>query len=137
MAIKIISGDKIDLFELYNFGVHQIYVVRWHYNTKFNWKYFPIYLQYISGVTSTSPSLSDGVVHFELTVSTAQLLSSMKPFSWYTYWGFSRGCLQLHFQQFRWRWYQNTNFGFGLRGPNYPRDDLERSPIKLWIIKPN
>ena len=128
---KMVSGDNIDLFELYNCIVHQIYIVRWHYNSKFNWKYFPIYFLYISGVTSTSPSVSDGVVHVELRVLTAKLLSSLRTFIWYTYWGWSRMCLQLHLQQVRWRWYQKTDFGFGLRGPNYPRDDRERSKIRL------
>ena len=35
---------------------------------------------YNLGVTSTSPSVSDGVVHFKLTVQTAKLLSSLRPF---------------------------------------------------------
>ena len=133
----MVSGEKIDLFELYNFDVHQIYIAWWYYITKFNWKYFPLYFLYIFGVTLTSFSVSDGVVHVELTVPTAKLLSSIRPFIWYTYWGWSRGCFQLYLQDVRWRCYQKTDIRFGPRGPNYSRDDRKKSKIRLWIIKPN
>ena len=127
----------IELLELYNFGVHHIYIVWWHYITKFHWKYFQIYFLYISSVTSSSPSVSDRVVHVELTVPTANLLSSLRTFIWFAYWGWSRRCLQLHLQDVRWQCYQKTDFRFGLRCPNYPWDDRERSKIRLCIIKPN
>ena len=137
MDFKMVFTEKIGPLYIYNFDVHQIYIIWWHHSEKYIWIDFPIHFPYILTLTSPSPSVSDGMVHFELTVTTAKVLSSMRPFIWYTYWGWSRGCLQLHRQQFRWRWYQKTDFGFGLRGPDYPRDDRERSKIWLWIIKPN
>ena len=91
---------------------------------------FPIHF----GCDFTFTFSSDGMVNFELTVPTAKLLSSMRPFIWYTYWLWSRGCLQLHLQQFGWMWYLKTDFRFGLMGPNYRRDDRERSKIRLWLI---
>ena len=130
-------NKNIGSFKLYNFDVHQIYIIWWHHNKKYIWKDFLIHFLYIKTVTSPSLSVFERVVHFELMVSTAKLLSSIRPFIWYTYWGWSKGCLQLHRQQFRWRWYQKTDFGFGLRGPDYPRYDRERSKIWQWIIKPN
>ena len=38
---------------------------------------FPIHFPYILNLTSPSPSVNDGMVHFELTVSIAKLLSSI------------------------------------------------------------
>ena len=137
MDLKMVFSKKIALFELYNFAVHHIHITWWHHTEKYIWNKFSIHFPYILTFTSPSPSVFERVVHFELTVSTAMLFSSMRPFIWYTYWRWSRGCLQLHLQQFRWIWYQKTDCGFGLRGPDYPRDDRERSKIRLWIIKPN
>ena len=133
----MVFNDQIELNELYNFAVHQIYIIWWNHTEKYILKYFLIHFLYILTLTSILPSVFEKVVHFELTVSTAMLFSFMRPFISYTYLGWSRGCLQLHRQQFKWRWYQKTDFGFGLRGPDYPRDDRERSKIRLWIIKPN
>ena len=71
-------------------------------------------------VTSPSPSVSDRVVHFELTISTAiAQLDETFHFIYILEW--SRGCFQLYPQQFRWRWYPKTDFEFGLNGPDYPR----------------
>ena len=80
MDLKMVFSKKIELFELYNLAVHQILILRWLHFEKFNWKFCLIHFQYILSVTSTSPSVSDGVVHFKLTVPTAKLLSSMRPF---------------------------------------------------------
>ena len=137
MDVKMIFSQKIGRFTLYNFDVHYIYIISWHHTEKYICKGLFIHFPYILTLTSASPLVFEGVVHFELTVLTAKLLSSIRPFIWYTYWGWSRWCLQLHRQQFRWRWYQNTDFGFGLRDPDYPRDDQERSKLRLWKIKPN
>ena len=72
----MVSGEKIDLFELYNFDVHK-FISRGGIILKNSIEnIFFIYFLYISGVTSTSPSVSDGVVHGVLTVPTAKLLSS-------------------------------------------------------------
>ena len=139
MHLKMVFNDQIELNELYNFDVHQIYIICWNHTEKYIWKYVRIHFQYILTLTSPSSSLFLNSCTFwdDIFNSTAILFSLMRPFIWYTYWGWPRKCLQLHSQQFRWRGYQNTDFGFGLRGSDYPRDDRERSTIWLWIIKPS
>ena len=131
MDLKILYSTKKALFELYNFAVHQIHITWWHHTEKYIWNEFSIHFPNILTLTSHSLSVFERVVHFELTVSTAMLFSSIRHFIWYTYLGWSRGCLQLYRQQFRWWSDQKTDFGFGLRGPDYPRDDRERSLI--WL----
>ena len=32
----MVIGEKIEIFELYNFAVHQIYIEWWHYIEEFN-----------------------------------------------------------------------------------------------------
>ena len=80
MNLKMGFNVTIELFELSNFSVHQMLIQWWHNFGKFNRKHFPIHFQYIVNVSSNSPSVSDGVVYFELTVPIAKLLSLMRPF---------------------------------------------------------
>ena len=91
MELKIIFSDKIELNELYNFIVHQIYIRWWNHTENYIWKNISIHFLYSLTLTSPSPSVCEKVIHFELTVSTRQLLSSMWPFICSTYWGFSGG----------------------------------------------
>ena len=50
MDLKIIFSDKIELNELYNFVVHQIYIRWWNHTEKYIWKKylhtFPIHFDF-------------------------------------------------------------------------------------------
>ena len=124
--MKIVFSNMIGRAQYYNCNVHYIYILCTQTMQNFNWKIYSKHFWYIITLTLHLPYFSEGVVHFELTVSIAMLFSSIWPFIWYTYWGQLRGCLQLHRQQFRWRWDQTTDFRFKLRGIDYPRDDREK-----------
>ena len=130
-------SQMIGRLNLYNYDVNWIYIKSWHLTENYIRKNCFINFSYMHTLTSPWPLVFEGVVHLDLNVSTAKLLSSIRLFIWSTYWEWSRGCLQLHRYQFSWRWYQNTEFGFGLRGPEYFLDDQKRSKLRLWTIKPN
>ena len=91
-----------DLQLWWTLNLHPMVASYW----KIHLKIFFINYLYIFTLTLPSHLVFEGVVYFELTVSTAKLLSSIRLIIWYTYWSWSRGCLQLHRQQFRWWWYQ-------------------------------
>ena len=77
---------------LISYGGYILYnLIKTNYTTHF---------EYSFSVTSTSLSICDKVIHFQLTVSTAKLLSSMKQLIRYTYWRWSKRCRQLQHQQF-------------------------------------
>ena len=97
MDLNIVFSDKIGLLELYNFAVHQIHIKWWHHTEKYIWNKFSIHFPYILTLTSPLPSVFERVVHFELTVSTAKLLSSITPLIWYTSLGWSRGVFNFSF----------------------------------------
>ena len=99
----------------------------WYHIENINLKKFPIHFPYIFSVTSTSPSVLDGVVHFELTVSTAKLLSSIKLSFDIHILGCPEGVFNFTFRTSGEGAIKKTD----IRGPNYPRDERERSKIRL------
>ena len=130
MDWKLVFSEKINI-ELYNFSIHQIYIIWWHHTEKYIWKYFPIYFQYILTLTSPSPLVFEKVVHCELTASTAMLFSSVRPFIWYTYLRWSRGC-----KQFRWRWFQKLTTDSDSGVLTTP-ETIEKCQKFDWVFKFN
>ena len=129
MEFKIVFSQKIGRFKLYNFDLNVIYIISWHHTDKYIWIYFFIQFPYILTLTSPLPFVcwTSGTFWADgFNSNVAQL-----DYTFYLIYMWSRGCLQLHRQQFSWRWYQKTDFGFGLTGLDYPRDDRERSKIRL------
>ena len=86
MDVKMIFSAKIEPIELYNFVYIKFKSDGGFVLNNLIQDFLP-YISHTFRVTSPSPSVSDKVVHFELTIQTSKLLMSMRPFIWYTYCG--------------------------------------------------
>ena len=128
---------KILLVELYNFGVHQLYILLWRHLDKYNSTFFV----HISSIhfdfdfifafsfwrkrTFLADGWNTNILQLHKTFHVIYILGVVQRVS-----STSPSAIQVKVLSKNWLLIRT-------QGPDYPQDVQERSKIRLWIIKLN